>query len=72
MHMSNRVHVFTLRLLVGAPKANDPLQRAVRTPGVLLRCPLDGPNTNCEEVVVDTTGRCQVNGGFSLIFTSVG
>lgn len=45
------------RLLVGAPKANDPLQRTVRTPGVLLRCPLDGPSLRCDEVVVDTSGK---------------
>ena len=45
------------RLLVGAPKSFDPLQPNVKSPGVLFRCPIDNDIiTNCEEVIVDTTG----------------
>lgn len=51
-------------VLVGAPKANDPLQGGIESPGVLLRCPLDGASIQCEEVRVDTTGNSQVMGSF--------
>ena len=48
---------FSIRLLVSAPKSYDPLQPAVKSPGILLRCPLDGASTACDEVVIDTTGK---------------
>ncbi|XP_053373891.1 integrin alpha-2-like [Mercenaria mercenaria] len=51
-------------LLVGAPRANDPLQQGITSPGVLLRCPLDGDSVRCEEVVVDTSGNVRVAGTF--------
>ncbi|KAL4222565.1 integrin [Mactra antiquata] len=51
-------------LLVGAPKANDPLQQGIQTPGVLLRCPVDGDSVRCDEVVVDTSGNVRVAGTF--------
>ncbi|XP_060600943.1 integrin alpha-2-like [Ruditapes philippinarum] len=51
-------------LLVGAPRANDPLQPGITSPGVLLRCPLDGDSVRCDEVVVDTSGNVRVAGTF--------
>ena len=42
---------------MGAPKASDAFQPNVRNPGVLVRCPIDGVDTACSQVIVDTTGR---------------